>query len=273
MGTLQCSRVFTTGEMTLIGIRTYQKCILPYFIIPSTFSAQASSPLERSRRTDGRTNFFTPCYLSIYVWGITKPGIDYEALRNALRPYAHDSAITNPILQRRQDAARYEIFGTSEENAWYAEGVVEKMQRLGHTTELVYSTRAATLQMINTTVVNEEVIRRKNLEGEHPLDGLVKRKEFWNTWKEEHALFLAEALGMECRPAENKFLTGILVATSVSKTMFQTTHEMVQADGAHTSFGKYTLFSAYTTMANGNMANVAFGILFGNEDIKNWTLF
>ena len=51
--------------------------------------------------------------------------------------------------------------------------------------------------------------------------------------------------------------------------MFLTTQEVVQADGAHTSFGKYTLFSAYTTMANGNMANIAFRILFGNEDTKN----
>ena len=30
----------------------YQKRILPYFIIPSTFSPQASSPLERYRRTE-----------------------------------------------------------------------------------------------------------------------------------------------------------------------------------------------------------------------------
>ena len=58
---------------------------------------------------------------------ITKPEIDYEALRNALRPYAHDGAITNPILQRGRDAARYDIFGSPEENAWYAQGVVEKM--------------------------------------------------------------------------------------------------------------------------------------------------
>ncbi len=203
---------------------------------------------------------------------ITKPVIDYEALGNALRPYAHDGAITNPILQQGRDAARYEIFGTSEENAWYAEGIVKKMQRLGQA-ELVYSTCAATLQTINTTIVNEEVIRHKNKKGEHPLDELAERKEFWKTWKEEHALFPAEALGIEGGPAKNKFLTGILVATSVSKTMFQTTQEVVQADGAHTLFGKYTLFSAYTTTANGNMTNVAFGILFGNEDIKNWTLF
>ncbi len=59
---------------------------------------------------------------------ITKPGIDYEVLCNALRPYAHDGAITNPILQQGQDAARYENFRSPEENAWYAEGIVEKMQ-------------------------------------------------------------------------------------------------------------------------------------------------
>ncbi len=35
-----------------IGIRMYQKYILPYFVIPSTFSPQAYSLLERSRQTD-----------------------------------------------------------------------------------------------------------------------------------------------------------------------------------------------------------------------------
>ncbi len=43
-----------------IGISMYQKRILPYFIIPSTFSPQASSPLERY----GQRNFNTPRYLS-----------------------------------------------------------------------------------------------------------------------------------------------------------------------------------------------------------------
>jgi hypothetical protein len=37
--------------------------------------------------------------------------------------------------------------------------------------------------------------------------------------------------------------------------------------------GKYTLFSAYGTSANGNMSPVAFAILFGNEDTVNWTIF
>ena len=47
-----------------IGISMYQKRILPYFIIPSTFSPQASSPLERYRQTNLNTHtlllFFFP---------------------------------------------------------------------------------------------------------------------------------------------------------------------------------------------------------------------
>ena len=49
--------------------------------------------------------------------------------------------------------------------------------------------------------------------------------------------------------------------------------DVIQADGAHTSFGKYTLFSAYGTTANGNMSPLAFGIMFGSEDTGNWTKF
>ena len=51
-----------------IGISMYQQSILPYIIIPSTFSTQASSPLdlERSRQTEGQRNFFTPCSLSFF---------------------------------------------------------------------------------------------------------------------------------------------------------------------------------------------------------------
>ncbi len=49
-----------------IGISMYQKRILPYFIIPSTFSPQASSSLEHYRRTEGQRHFFTPSYLSSF---------------------------------------------------------------------------------------------------------------------------------------------------------------------------------------------------------------
>jgi len=44
----------------------YQKRILPYFIIPSTFSPQASSPLERYGRTERGTDFNTPFTLTSF---------------------------------------------------------------------------------------------------------------------------------------------------------------------------------------------------------------
>ena len=57
-----------------IGISMYQKRILPYFIIPSTFSPQSSSPLERYRQTEGQTNFNTPCYLSSFFFPLSARG-------------------------------------------------------------------------------------------------------------------------------------------------------------------------------------------------------
>ena len=77
---------------------------------------------------------------------------------------------------------------------------------------------------------------------------------------------------MEDGPELN-FLSGILIATSTSKKQLPFLEEVIQADGAHMSFGKYTLFSAYANTANGTMAPLGFAILFGNEDTTNWIKF
>jgi hypothetical protein len=58
--------VDTNAKMTnffpfcTIGISMYQKCILPDFVIPFTFSPQASSPLERYGRTDNILHLLFP---------------------------------------------------------------------------------------------------------------------------------------------------------------------------------------------------------------------
>ncbi len=69
------------------------------------------------------------------------------------------------------------------------------------------------------------------------------------------------------------FFTGILFATSSSKHLALLLQPVIQANGAPSSFGKYTLYSAYAMTANGNMSPLAFGLLFGNEDTKNWSKF
>ena len=57
-----------------IGISMYQKCILPYFVIPSTSSPQADTPFEHSGQTDRRTDFFTPCYVSSFFSPLSTRG-------------------------------------------------------------------------------------------------------------------------------------------------------------------------------------------------------
>ena len=69
------------------------------------------------------------------------------------------------------------------------------------------------------------------------------------------------------------FLTGIFIATSSSKVQVTFLQDVIQADGAHMTFGKYTLFSAYGNTANGTMVPLGFAMLFGNEDTANWVRF
>ena len=70
-----------------------------------------------------------------------------------------------------------------------------------------------------------------------------------------------------------KFLTGIFIATSTSKLQGPFLQDVIQADAAHMSFGKYTLFSAYANTANGTMAPLGFTMIVGNEDMMNWVRF
>jgi hypothetical protein len=65
------------------------------------------------------------------------PGVDYGSLRDLLRPYANDYAITNAVIQKGRDASKLEIFGTPKNNVGYAEGVADQMRALGHTVKLI----------------------------------------------------------------------------------------------------------------------------------------
>ena len=49
--------------------------------------------------------------------------------------------------------------------------------------------------------------------------------------------------------------------------------QVIQADVAHMTFGKYTFFSAYASTANANMSPIAFAIMFGGETTENWVEF
>ena len=88
----------------------------------------------------------------------------------------------------------------------------------------------------------------------------------------KNAIALETAIGVDKGP-QYRFLTGICFTPSTATTTVGYLPKVVQADAAHMKIGKYTLFSAYSASANGNMSPIGFAILFGNEDTANWTTF
>jgi hypothetical protein len=82
--------------------------------------------------------------------------------------------------------------------------------------------------------------------------------------------FLCDAFEFEDGP-QFKFLMGIFISPSTSKEQFPFLQEVLQANTAHMSFWKYTLYSVYGTNANGTMSALGFSLLFGTEDKKSWT--
>jgi hypothetical protein len=62
------------------------------------------------------------------------------------------------------------------------------------------------------------------------------------------------------------FLPDIFIAPSTSNKQIPFLQEFLQADVAHMSFGKYTLYSVSAATANGTMSALGFAMLFGNED-------
>ena len=96
---------------------------------------------------------------------------------------------------------------------------------------------------------------------------------FVKQWKKDNDAFLSEQLGLSDCTHQKTFVKGVLLATSSSSHTVPLLQDVIQADGAHSQYGKYTLYSTYGTNANGHMSPVAFGLIFGNEEKTNWATF
>jgi hypothetical protein len=198
------------------------------------------------------------------------PGITYQSIREIMKPYAKELTLTESIIQDGKDLAKNELFGNADDNVKYAKGVKDTLTEMGHAVELRYHNRRRSLQLLSSVIINEEQLRRKKMN----MPALEKQLQlkFVMDWKKENAQWINTVFGYEDGP-QFEFLSGALFATSSSRHMVPRLQHVVQADGAHSNFGKYTLFSAYASTANGNMSSLAFGLLFGNEDTKNWAIF
>jgi hypothetical protein len=197
------------------------------------------------------------------------PSISYRAIKELMRPYAKDFALTDSVLQEARDIAKALLFGLADDNVKYAWGVAHQLRQLGHEVELIVTDRKQALKKACQIVLSEEVARR--LKVKESMDK-QEQVEYIKKWKADNEVYLSTVFGMEDGP-QFYFLTGILFATSTSKNIVPLAQDVIQGDAAHTSIGKYTLFSAYASTANGNMSPLAFGLLFGNKDNDNWSKF
>ncbi len=140
---------------------------------------------------------------------------------------------------------------------------------MGHTIKVIFPDQRETMQTVNAIVLKEETDRQKAAKSSMSRQEKV---DYVNNWKNNNDTFLCDAFGFEDGP-QFKFLTGIFILPSTSKDQFPFLQEVLQADAAHMSFGKYTLYSVYGTNAHGTMSGLGFALLFGNEDKQGWTLF
>ena len=193
-------------------------------------------------RTPFKSKWLTPI---IHSAVLDSPGVSYGSLREILKQYGNNYALTDSVLQIGRGITKNQLFGSADVNVKYASAVAARMRDLGHEVKLVFSTRHEVLTAVSSIVLSEELARRKKLK--QSING-AERKKYVVDWKLENAKFINNALGYEDGP-QYRFLAGILFAPSSSKVIVPHLQDVIQADGAHTSFGKYTLFSAYGTTA------------------------
>jgi hypothetical protein len=190
-----------------------------------------------------------------------------EVIQDYVNPYA----VTNNILQDARNHAKADLFGKPDDNIRYAYAIQQTIRDMGHVCDLICTGRCDVIRMVQAVILKEELTPREHA-NKPTLEQGTPRKEFVNDWLLHHKVALTNALGMDDGP-EIKFLTGILVAPSTSKVQAQFLQDVIQANAANMSFGKYTLFSAYASTANMTMAALGFAIPFGNKDKNNWTEF
>jgi hypothetical protein len=78
------------------------------------------------------------------------PGITYQSLREILKPYTKDYAVTDSILQEGRHLAKELLFGSADDNVQYVDGLHKELTALGHEVELLFSDRKATIQLQRT---------------------------------------------------------------------------------------------------------------------------
>ena len=91
------------------------------------------------------------------------PGVSYGTLRENLKQYGNNYALTDSILQIGRDIAKNQLFGSADVNVKYAESVAARMRALGHEVKFIFATRCQVLTAVSSVALSEELARMKKL--------------------------------------------------------------------------------------------------------------
>jgi hypothetical protein len=107
-------------------------------------------PLEKPT-SPFRTKWIVPLILPVIV---DTPCISNKNLKQFLLGYGKDHVLFDSILQKARTEAKAQLFGKSEENIQYAEGMKTYLERSGYVVELCYTSRKETIQNVERLVVS-----------------------------------------------------------------------------------------------------------------------
>jgi hypothetical protein len=120
--------------------------------------------------------------------------------------------LTDSILQEARTEAKAQLFGITEENVKYAEGMKSELEKDGHVVELMYTTRKEILHNVEQLVICEELRRLKSATNS-TLDR-DERRQFWSKWKTENYALLVNQLRLKTQATQ--FLHGVFFTPSFS---------------------------------------------------------
>jgi hypothetical protein len=83
-------------------------------------------------------------------------------------PYGLNYALTDSILQEVRSEVKAQLFGKSEENVQFAEGMKTYLERSGHVVNLKFTTRKKTLPNVEHLVVSDEMLCLKAKDNRTP---------------------------------------------------------------------------------------------------------
>ena len=78
-----------------------------------------------------------------------------------LQPYGYDYVFTDSITQDARANAKFDMFGSPDDNVKYAHSVARELKEMGHCVESLHCTRSKVVSKLGYGVLAEEDYRQK----------------------------------------------------------------------------------------------------------------